>query len=97
MLGAHEQAAKLDWNESPFGPLPGVLDALGDELANVSRYPIEAYDDFRADAARSLGVPPGLRRAGARHAGAHRHGRDDASAARATPSFSPPSPSTSTG
>ena len=59
MLGAHEQAAKLDWNESPFGPLPGVLDALGDELANVSRYPIEAYDDFRADAARSLGVPSG--------------------------------------
>ena len=59
MLGAHQQAAKLDWNESPFGPLPGVLDALGDELANVSRYPIEAYDDFRADAARSLGVPSG--------------------------------------
>jgi histidinol-phosphate aminotransferase len=56
VLGAHEQATRLDWNESPFGPLPGVLDALGDELANVSRYPIEAYDDFRADAARSLGV-----------------------------------------
>jgi histidinol-phosphate aminotransferase len=59
VLGAHEPAAKLDWNESPFGPLPGVLDALGDELANVARYPIEAYDDFRADAARSLGVPSG--------------------------------------
>ena len=56
-LGAHEQSAKLDWNESPFGPLPGVLDALGDELANVSRYPIEAYGDFRADVARALGVP----------------------------------------
>ena len=56
-LGAHEQSAKLDWNESPFGPLPGVLDALGDELANVSRYPIEAYADFRADVARALGVP----------------------------------------
>lgn len=59
VLRAHEQAAKLDWNESPFGPLPGVLDNLGDELANVSRYPIEAYDDFRTDAARSLGVPSG--------------------------------------
>lgn len=59
VLGAHEQSTKLDWNENPFGPLPGVLDALGDELANVSRYPIEAYDDFRADAARSLGVPSG--------------------------------------
>ena len=61
-----------------------VLDALGDELANVSRYPIEAYDDFRADVARSLGVHR-LRRAGARHAGAHRHGRDDSSRSRATP------------
>jgi histidinol-phosphate aminotransferase len=56
-LGAHEHSAKLDWNESPFGPLPGVLDALGDELAHASRYPIEAYDEFRADVARSLGVP----------------------------------------
>ena len=59
VLAAHEHAAKLDWNESPFGPLPGVLDALGGELANVSRYPIEAYDDFRTDVARSLGVPSG--------------------------------------
>ena len=59
VLAAHEQAAKLDWNESPFGPLPGVLDGLGDELANVSRYPIEAYDDFRTDVARALGVSSG--------------------------------------
>ena len=59
VLAAHEHAAKLDWNESPFGPLPGVLDALGGELANVSRYPIGAYDDFRTDVARSLGVPSG--------------------------------------
>jgi histidinol-phosphate aminotransferase len=58
-LGAHERAAKLDWNESPFGPLPGVLDALADELANVSRYPIEAYDDFRTVVARAIGVPVG--------------------------------------
>jgi histidinol-phosphate aminotransferase len=57
VLAAHEQGAKLDWNESPFGPLPGVLETLGGELANVSRYPIEAYDDFRTDVSRSLGVP----------------------------------------
>ena len=56
-LGAHEESAKLDWNESPFGPLPGVLDTLTEELAHVSRYPIDAYAAFRADVARALGVP----------------------------------------
>ena len=58
VLGAHEQLTSFTGRE-PVGPLPGESDALGDELANVSRYPIEAYDDFRADAARSLGVPSG--------------------------------------
>ena len=79
----------------PVRPLPGVLDALGDELAHVSRYPIEAYAFFRADVARALGFLR-LHRAG-RHAGAYRHGRGDLPAAGRFAWFSPPSPSTSTG
>ena len=97
VLAAHEQAAKLDWNESPFGPLPGVLDALGGELANVSRYPIEAYDDFRADVGSlARGRPQAAScRGTARRRSSERSRRPFCS--RATPWFSPPSPSTSTG
>ena len=57
-LRDHEQGAKLDWNENLFGPLPGVLDAVRDELPNAALYPIEAYDDFRREVGRFVGTPP---------------------------------------
>ena len=57
-LRRHEQALKLDWNENLFGPLPGVLDAVANELANASFYPIEAYGDFRAEVGRHVETDP---------------------------------------
>jgi histidinol-phosphate aminotransferase len=55
-LDRHERAAKLDWNENLFGPLPGVLEEAALALANASRYPIALYDDFRAEVARAVGT-----------------------------------------
>jgi histidinol-phosphate aminotransferase len=55
-LHRHEHAAKLDWNENLFGPLPGVLEEVTLALANASLYPIALYDDFRAEVARSVGT-----------------------------------------
>jgi histidinol-phosphate aminotransferase len=57
-LRDHAHGAKLDWNENLFGPLPGVLDAARNELANAALYPIEAYDDFRIEVGRFVGTPP---------------------------------------
>ena len=57
-LRLHEQAVKLDWNENLFGPLPGVLDAVAQELANTSLYPIALYADFKAEVARAIGTDP---------------------------------------
>jgi len=55
-LGRREQSAKLDWNENLFGPLPGVLDAVAQELANASLYPIALYDEFRTEVASHIGT-----------------------------------------
>ena len=57
-LQRHERSAKLDWNENLFGPLPGVLDAVAEELASASLYPIAAYDDFRTDVGRHVETDP---------------------------------------
>jgi histidinol-phosphate aminotransferase len=57
-LARHDPAAKLDWNENLFGPLPGVLEEAARSLAAASMYPIAAYDDFRAEVARHTGVAP---------------------------------------
>ncbi len=53
-----QEVFKLHWNENLFGPLPGVLDAVREELANVWMYPEEAYQSFRADVAVFLGTTP---------------------------------------
>ena len=53
-----EEVLKLHWNENLFGPLPAVLEAVQEELANVWMYPEEAYADFRADVAAVLGTSP---------------------------------------
>ena len=49
---------KLNWNESLFGPLPGVLPALADEGSRLWMYPEQAYAEFRAAVARQIRVSP---------------------------------------
>lgn len=53
-----DEVVKLHWNENLFGPLPGVVDAIREELGNMSMYPEEAYEGFRADVAEAIGTTP---------------------------------------
>ena len=53
-----DEIAKLNWNEDLFGPLPGALDAVKDELVNAWMYPEQAYSDFREAVAGWLQLPP---------------------------------------
>jgi histidinol-phosphate aminotransferase len=53
-----DEIAKLNWNEDLFGPLPGALDAVKDELANAWMYPEQAYSDLREAVASWLDLPP---------------------------------------
>jgi histidinol-phosphate aminotransferase len=53
-----DEVVKLHWNENLFGPLPGVLDAVGDALGDLWMYQEEAYNAFRADAAEHVGTSP---------------------------------------
>jgi histidinol-phosphate aminotransferase len=52
-----DEVVKLNWNEDLFGPLPGALEAVEQELANVWMYPEQAYADLREAVAGWLGVP----------------------------------------
>jgi histidinol-phosphate aminotransferase len=49
---------KLNWNEDLFGLLPGVGDAVVDELRHASLYPEQAYSDFRQLVAAFVGADP---------------------------------------
>ena len=51
-----DEVVKLSWNENQFGPLPGVVDAINEELANIWLYPEEPYLQFRRDAAAYTGT-----------------------------------------
>jgi histidinol-phosphate aminotransferase len=51
-----DEVLKLHWNENLFGSLPGVVDAIHDELRNMSMYPEEAYEGFRTDVAEAVGT-----------------------------------------
>src|SRR6185312_8977454 len=53
-----DEVLRLNWNESLFGPLPGVLDETAAELELSWAYPEEAYDEFRAAVARFTGAAP---------------------------------------
>jgi histidinol-phosphate aminotransferase len=53
-----DEIAKLNWNEDLFGPLPGALDAVKDELVNAWMYPEQAYGDLREAVAGWLQLPP---------------------------------------
>jgi histidinol-phosphate aminotransferase len=52
-----DEIAKLNWNEDLFGPLPGALDAVKDELVNTWMYPEQAYSDLREAVAGWLELP----------------------------------------
>jgi histidinol-phosphate aminotransferase len=53
-----DEIAKLNWNEDLFGPLPGALDAVKDELINAWMYPEQAYSDLREAISGWLQLPP---------------------------------------
>jgi histidinol-phosphate aminotransferase len=53
-----DEVLKLNWNEDLFGPLPGALEAVEHELANVWMYPEQAYATFREAVAGWLGTTP---------------------------------------
>jgi histidinol-phosphate aminotransferase len=51
-----DEVVKLSWNENQFGPLPGVLDAIHEELDNMWLYPEDPYLEFRREAAAYTGT-----------------------------------------
>src|SRR5690349_14106333 len=51
-------AIKLASNEVPFGPLPGVVEALVQAATDVHRYPDMAVVALRDKIAERLGVAP---------------------------------------
>src|SRR5690349_4872176 len=51
-------AIKLASNEVPFGPLPGVLEAITEAAANVNRYPDMGVVELRQALADRVGVDP---------------------------------------
>lgn len=53
-----EALARLASNESPFGPLPTVIDAIEELLGSINRYPEVRSDSLRSDLAVLLGVGP---------------------------------------
>ena len=56
-LGA--DVAMLASNESPFAPLPAVVEAAQRAMAGVNRYPDPSYSALRKALADRYGVPPG--------------------------------------
>jgi histidinol-phosphate aminotransferase len=50
-------AIKLASNESPFGPLPGVADAVAEALSDVNRYPDHTAEEVRERFADHVDVP----------------------------------------
>jgi histidinol-phosphate aminotransferase len=51
---------KLNWNEDLFGLLPGVREAVIEELQHASFYPEQAYSDFRNRVAKWSGADPAM-------------------------------------
>lgn len=52
--------AKLNWNEDLFGLLPGVREAVVEELARAELYPEQAYSDFRHRLGARIGADPAM-------------------------------------
>jgi histidinol-phosphate aminotransferase len=54
-----DQVVRLNWNESLFGPLPGVIEETAADLeAGAWSYPEGSYDDLRAALAAWTGASP---------------------------------------
>jgi len=53
-----EHISKLNWNEDLFGLLPGVRDAIINEIGRAHFYPEQAYSDFRELVAQRIGARP---------------------------------------
>lgn len=53
-----EEVVKLNWNENLFGQLPGVVEAVRDELENVSLYPELVNSAFCEEVAQYVGTRP---------------------------------------
>ena len=53
-----EEVVRLNWNESLFGPLPGVLEETAGRLDHTWAYPEETYDEFRSAVAAFAGAEP---------------------------------------
>lgn len=51
-----DEVVKLSWNENLFGPLPGVVEAIHEELENLWMYSEQPYLDFRKAAADYAGT-----------------------------------------
>lgn len=52
------EMVRLNWNETLFGPLPGVLYEVAGELDAAWAYPEDSYDEFRSAVARWTGAQP---------------------------------------
>ena len=51
---------KLNWNEDLFGLLPGVREAIIEEIRRAPLYPEQAYSDFRDVVAARTGADPAM-------------------------------------
>jgi histidinol-phosphate aminotransferase len=54
-----DDIAMLASNESPFAPLPAVVEAAQRAVAGVNRYPDPSYAPLRRALAERYGIPPG--------------------------------------
>src|SRR5580700_2558316 len=53
-----DDVAMLASNESPYAPLPAVIEAAQRAVAGVNRYPDPSYSPLRQALADRYGVPP---------------------------------------
>ena len=53
-----KQIVKLNWNEDLFGLLPGVREAIIEEIGRAELYPEQAYSDFRTLVAKRTCADP---------------------------------------
>jgi histidinol-phosphate aminotransferase len=55
-----EHILKLNWNEDLFGLLPGVREAIIEEIGRAHFYPEQAYSNFRELVAARIGADPDM-------------------------------------
>jgi histidinol-phosphate aminotransferase len=58
VTGPDGRAIKLSSNESPYGPLPSVVDVIAAAFTEVNRYPDNGATELTGAIARRHGVPP---------------------------------------